>query len=112
MNLRYVRAFDVSEIPAGKMKKIQVEGIDVLIANVNGKFYAVSSECTHFGGDLSEGVLKGNIIVCPNHKARFDITTGNVVSPPKEALSRPNIENLSTYLVKIINQKIMIKISQ
>ena len=63
-------------------------------------------------GDLSEGILNGNVVVCPNHKARFDVTTGNVVSPPKEALSRPDIENLSTYLAKIKNQKIMIKISQ
>ena len=112
VKIRYVRACDVSEIPAGKMKKIQVDGIDVLITNLNGKFYAVSSECTHFGGDLSEGILNGNVVVCPNHKARFDVTTGNVVSPPKEALSRPDIENLSTYLVKVKNQKIMIKISQ
>ena len=112
VNLGYVRACDVSDIPAGKMKKIQVDGIDVLIANVNGKFYAVRSECTHFGGDLSEGVLNGNVVVCPNHKARFDVTTGNVVSPPKEALSRPEIENLSIYLVKIENENIMIKINQ
>ena len=112
MNLRYIPACLISDIPIGKMKKVQVDGIDVLIANVNGKFYAVSSECTHFGGDLSEGVLKGNIVVCPNHKARFDVTTGKVVSPPKEALSRPDIENLSTYLAKIENQNIMIKINQ
>jgi len=107
-----VRACDISDIPVGKMKKVQVDGIDVLIVNVIGKFYAVSSECTHFGGDLSEGVLNDNVVVCPNHKARFDVTNGKVVSPPKEALSRPDIENLSTYLVKIENHNIMIKISQ
>ena len=112
MNLRYIPACLISDIPIGKMKKVQVDGIDVLIANVNGKFYAVSSECTHFGGDLSEGVLEGNVVVCPNHKARFDVTTGKVVSPPKEALSRPNIEDLSMYLVKVENQNIMVDINR
>ena len=89
-----------------------MDDIDVLITIVNGKFYAVSSECTHFGGDLSEGVLEGNVVVCPNHKARFDVTTGKVVSPPKEALSRPNIEDLSMYLVKVENQNIMVDINR
>ena len=112
MNLRYVRVCDISDLPIGKMKKVQVDGIDVLIANVNGKYYAVSYECTHFGGDLSEGALERNVVVCPNHKARFDVTTGKVVSPPTEALSRPDIENLSTYLVKVENQNSMIKINQ
>jgi nitrite reductase/ring-hydroxylating ferredoxin subunit len=91
------------------MKKVTWDGKEVLIANVNGNYYAVGSECTHFGGDLSEGVLEDNVVTCPNHKARFDVTTGKVVSPPAEALSRPDIEDLPTYLVKVENQDIMIK---
>lgn len=79
---------------------------------MTGKYYAVSSECAHFGGDLSEGELNGKVVSCPNHKAKFDVTTGKVVSPRTEALSRPNLENLSTYLVKIENQKIMIAINR
>jgi nitrite reductase/ring-hydroxylating ferredoxin subunit len=106
----YVRAASKSEIAVGKMKKVTWEGKEVLIANVNGSYYAVGSECTHFGGDLSEGVLEGNVITCPNHRAKFDVTTGKVVSPPVEALSRPDIEDLPTYLVKVENQDIMIKI--
>jgi len=50
------------------------------------------------------------VVVCPNHKARFDVTTGKVLSPPAEALSRPDIEDLPTYLVKVENQDIMIKV--
>jgi nitrite reductase/ring-hydroxylating ferredoxin subunit len=106
----YVRAAGRSEIAVGKMKKVTLDGNAVLIANVNGKYYAVGSECTHFGGDLSEGVLEGNIVTCPNHKARFDVITGKVVSPPAEALGHPDIEDLPTYLVKIENQDIIIKI--
>jgi nitrite reductase/ring-hydroxylating ferredoxin subunit len=105
----YVYAAGKSEIAVGKMKKVTLDGNEVLIANVNGNYYAVSSECTHFGGDLSEGVLEDNVVTCPNHKAKFDVTTGKVVSPPAEALSRPDIEDLPTYLVKVENQDIMIK---
>jgi nitrite reductase/ring-hydroxylating ferredoxin subunit len=87
-----------------------LDGRVVLIANVSGNCYAVGSECTHFGGGLSEGVLDGNVVTCPNHKARLDVTTGKVISPPAEALSRPDIEDLPTYLVKVEHQDIMIKV--
>lgn len=66
--------------------------------------------CTHFGGELSDGMLEGNFVTCPVHKARFDVIFGKVVSPPAEALDRPDIENLLTYFVKIENQDILIRI--
>lgn len=110
MESGFVRVATISDIGVGKMKKVTIEEGEVLIVNVNGNFYAVDSVCTHFGGDLSEGKLEGNIVTCPVHKARFDVTSGKVVSPPTEALERPDIENLSTYLMKIENQDIMIKI--
>jgi len=106
----YVRASGKSEIAVGEMKKVVLKGRDVLIANVSGNYYAVGGECTHFGGELSEGVLEGNVVMCPKHKARFDVTTGKVLSPPAEALLRPDIQDLPTYLVKVENQDIMIKV--
>jgi nitrite reductase/ring-hydroxylating ferredoxin subunit len=110
MDSGYVRATGILEIAVGEMKKVILDDRDVLIANIGGIYYAVGSECTHFGGDLSEGVLEGKIVTCPNHKARFDVTTGKVVSPPAEPLSLPNIEDLPKYLVKVENQDIMIKV--
>lgn len=110
MESGYVRVADKSEIAMGKMKKVTIDEKAILIVNVDGNYYAVGSECTHFGGDLSEGVLEGNVVTCPNHRAKFDVTTGKVVSPPAEALGRPDIEDLPTYLVKAENQYIMVKV--
>jgi nitrite reductase/ring-hydroxylating ferredoxin subunit len=107
---RFVRVAGISDIDIGKMQKVTVGDTAVLIANVNGNFFAVDSVCTHFGGDLSEGILECNIITCPVHKARFDVISGKVVSPPAEALGRQDIESLSTYFVKIENQDILIRI--
>ena len=106
----YVRVADKSEISMGKMKKITLEYKEILIANVNGNCYAVDNMCTHFGGDLSEGVLEGNVVTCPNHGAKFDVTNGKVVSLPVEALGRPDTEDLSTYLVKVEDQHITVKV--
>ena len=110
MDTGYVHVADKSDIGMGKMKKFTLGEVVVLIANVNGNYYAVDNMCTHFGGDLSEGFLEGNVITCPNHQSKFDVTTGKVVSPPAEALGRPEIEDLPTYLVKFENQYIMVKV--
>ena len=110
MEAGYVRVANKSEIGTGKMKKALLDDKEVLIVNVEGTYYAVDNLCTHYGGDLSEGVLKGNVVTCPNHGSKFDVTTGKVVSPPAEALGRPDIEDLQTYLVKVEDQYIMVKI--
>lgn len=110
MNTEYTRVAYTKDLGAGKMKKVTLENKDVLIVNFEGAYYAVDSFCTHYGGDLSEGTLEGKIITCPVHKAKFDVTTGKVVSPPTEALDRPDIEDLPTFSLKILNQEILIKI--
>lgn len=110
MESGYVRVAGKSEIAISKMKKVTLDDKEILIANVNGTYYAIGNECTHFGGDLSQGVLEGKIITCPNHKTKFDVTTGKVVSPPTEALSRPDIEDEPQCSIKVEKQDIMVKL--
>ena len=105
----YVRVGDKSEIPVGKMKKVVSQGKEILIANVNGSFYAIGNICTHARGDLSQGTLEGNIVTCPKHKSKFDVTTGKVVSPPKMGLFHPKIQDEQAYILKIENDDILIK---
>ncbi len=85
---------NISEVTVGQMKMVQAENIPILIANVDGNYYAVDALCTHYAGDLSQGKLEGKIVTCPNHDSKFDITSGKVVSGPEEPLGRPRIEDL------------------
>ena len=79
----YTKVARASEIPAGSMKMMMVAGREILVANVNGKYYATPNRCTHNNGDLSKGTLEGNIMTCPNHSQRFDLTTGKSIQGPK-----------------------------
>jgi nitrite reductase/ring-hydroxylating ferredoxin subunit len=106
----YVYAVKTSEVAVGKTKKLPLGEFGVLIANMDGEFYAVDALCTHYGGDLSAGTLQGKILTCPVHGAKFDVTSGKVVSPPTEPLDRPVIENLITYPLKVENDEIYIKV--
>ena len=72
----------VNEIPDGKMKHVEVDGKEVLIANIGDKFYAVSDRCGHMNALLSTGNLTGNTVTCPFHGAKYDVTTGKKLSEP------------------------------
>jgi nitrite reductase/ring-hydroxylating ferredoxin subunit len=59
----FVEVGKVSEISNGKMKHVEVDGKEeVLIANVGGKFYAISDRCGHMNALLSMGNLTGNTV--------------------------------------------------
>ena len=106
----YVQAALKSEIPDGRVKMVKLGDKEVLIANVNGSYYAINNRCTHAGTDLSQGTLEGNIVECPKHHAKFDVLTGKVISPPKIAFFHPKIQDELSYQVKIKNENIFIKL--
>ena len=81
--LTFVKVAETSEVPLGQMKTVKLAEKEVLIANVNGVYYAIGNICTHQRGDLSKGTLEGITVTCPKHKSKFDVTTGKVISGPK-----------------------------
>jgi nitrite reductase/ring-hydroxylating ferredoxin subunit len=107
--LGFLKVAETSEIPAGKMKMIKLEEKEILVVNVDGNYYAIANRCTHRGGDLSKGSLDGNIITCPVHGARFDVTTGKAISGPKILFFKSKTEDEPSFEVKIEGKDVMLK---
>jgi len=78
----FVRAAKTAEVPAGTIHEFQIEGKAVALANVEGKFYAISDVCVHRGGPLGQGELHGKVVTCPWHGWQYDVTSGKVVQNP------------------------------
>jgi 3-phenylpropionate/trans-cinnamate dioxygenase ferredoxin component len=74
-----------STVPAGTMTCVAIEYERVLLAHVDGVFYALRDACGHRGASLSRGTLAGHVVECPLHFARFDVRTGTLVSGPASA---------------------------
>ena len=82
-NESYVEAAKVNEIPSGKMKHVELNGKEIVVSNVNGKYYAMDDRCGHMNALPSMGTLSNdNIITCPFHGAKFDVTNGKKVGEP------------------------------
>ena len=82
MSGEYVKVGQVSDFPKGSLKRVSVAGEDAVVGNIEGKLYAIANKCTHRGGPLNEGELKGATVTCPWHGGQFDIVTGKVLEPP------------------------------
>ena len=92
----------VTEISPGKMKKISIDGREILVSNINGVFFAVDDTCTHSGASLSEGSLNGCIITCGWHKAEFDCKTGKLTKFPAK------LRDLTSYNVTVESDNVFV----
>ena len=97
----FVEVAKTREIEQGKMKSVEVKGVDILLANVDGKFYAIDDRCGHMNALLSMGTLRGKIVVCPFHFAEFDVTTGQKTKDPQSE-SFENLEKLPEDMQKFL----------
>ena len=78
----YVTVARAADVPPGERIVVEVKERYIAIFNVSGTYYAIEDVCTHDDGPLAEGELHGLEIECPRHGARFDISTGKVLSMP------------------------------
>ncbi len=99
----FIRVADTKDIAPSQMKEVQVDGESICIANIDGKYYAIGSICTHEGGPLADGTLDGYEVECLWHNSKFDVRTGEVKSPPAN-------EPEPSYEVKIEGNNILIKL--
>ncbi|MFZ1876431.1 MAG: Rieske 2Fe-2S domain-containing protein [Nitrososphaeraceae archaeon] len=68
-----------SDIQEGKFTSVTVGGKEILIANIQGSYFATGNICTHEGAELHEGELHDKQLICPWHGARWDLTTGQLI---------------------------------
>jgi 3-phenylpropionate/trans-cinnamate dioxygenase ferredoxin subunit len=113
----FVEATRVGELKPGEMKKYVVKGREVLLALVDGQYYAVDNRCRHMGGNLSKGKLEGTIVTCPRHGSQYDLKDGHVVrwtTWPGALLALDQLRSqrrpLPVFAVKVEGDRVMLKL--
>jgi len=85
IEMQFVDISDVKDVPVGKMKYAEIKEKEIMIANSDGRIYALCDRCSHMNAPLSMGTLNGKVVTCPMHGARFDVTSGKKVGEPMAA---------------------------
>lgn len=107
----YVRVAGAGEVAPGMIVPIEAAGKKLLLANVGGRFFAAARKCPHLGFNLCKGSLEGQSVVCPLHKAKFDLETGAVGRDPKLLFIKMTAKSdLATYPVKVEGGDVLVGI--
>jgi nitrite reductase (NADH) small subunit len=99
----FVRIATTAEIAPGTIREVQAEGKTLAVANVEGRFYAISNTCIHRGGPLGQGLLEGIVVTCPWHGWRYDVSTGKA--------SHNQAAGVECYPVEVRGEEVFVDIS-
>jgi nitrite reductase/ring-hydroxylating ferredoxin subunit len=55
----FVKVANTNEIEPGQARLVDVKGKEIALFNVDGELFALDNTCTHRGGPLAEGEVRG-----------------------------------------------------
>ena len=99
----FVKVAKTRDLGEGGMLAVTVEGSEVLLARVQGHYYAISNVCSHADAWLDQGDLRTATweVECPLHQGRFDLRTGKATAGPP---NRP----VQVYAVRVEGEDILV----
>ena len=89
---------------SGSMIAVVLGDYRIARYDVGGELFAPAGTCTHAQALLTDGTLLGEIVECPLHGGRFSVRTGKGLGPPIPC-------DLKTYLVRVIDDEIQVRIA-
>src|SRR5438094_5487825 len=63
----FVKVGTRADFPEGEMRRIEANGLPVVITRRDGLLHAMGAVCAHAGGPLEQGKLEGDVVTCPWH---------------------------------------------
>jgi naphthalene 1,2-dioxygenase system ferredoxin subunit len=92
-----------SEVDENEMISVEAGGLEICLAKIDGKYYAINNICTHFYTWLSSGELfpEKLEVQCPLHDSKFSFESGDPHQPPAD-------KPVEVYGVKVEGDDIMV----
>ena len=75
----------------------------IIVRDHENNYYCADGLCTHEEIHLCDGLVVECTIECPKHSSIFDVTTGEVETPPA-------CDDLKTYPVKVEAGRVFVEI--
>jgi nitrite reductase/ring-hydroxylating ferredoxin subunit len=80
------------DIPEGERKLVQVDDLSIGVFHHQDAWYAVRNSCLHRGGPVATGSLEGDVLTCPWHGYKYNVTNGELLADPKAKLDMYPVE--------------------
>lgn len=99
----FVKVAKARDLAEGGMVAVLVGDTEILLARVQGQYYAVSNVCSHADAWLDQGELRPATweVQCPLHQGRFDLRTGHPTAGPA-------YQPVQVYAVRVAGEDILV----
>ncbi len=81
---------------------------EVLLVRTGDHVCALQRRCPHLGADLAQGTVRDGLLICPKHKAAFDLATGKAADPARLLFLKFRTLDVATYPVQIRDGRILV----
>ena len=99
------RVCGISELPTGKLKRVTLSDIELIVTNLGECIRAFPPTCPHLAEPLLDsGLLKDSLLTCTKHLWQWDLRTGEMHG----ASERP----VQMYEAQLNGEDVMVKIEQ
>jgi nitrite reductase/ring-hydroxylating ferredoxin subunit len=78
----FVAVLPEAELPENQLRRVDANGMPVLLVRRGERIYAIAETCAHLGGPLSEGNVEDASVRCPWHGSRYSLEDGRVLEGP------------------------------
>jgi len=79
--VNYQFTVDLNDLPQRQPVKKTLGEVEVLLIREGDNVRAYQAKCPHAGAPLEQGAICGDRLVCPWHKAAFNLASGKICEP-------------------------------
>ena len=94
-------------ISPGETTAVEVAGLPVAIANVEGEYFAFGNFCPHQATPLGgQPLSRSCLIACPEHHSMYDVRSGQCVLPSDDGYTG----TLTTYATRVVDSVVQVEV--
>ncbi len=101
MKDKMIKAGKISDIPEGEGRVFHTGQNEIAIFRLESGMVAIDNRCPHHAGPLADGIVAGDLVVCPLHGHRFNLKTGE---------SAGDDGRIKTYHVSVEGEEIFLEV--
>jgi apoptosis-inducing factor 3 len=78
----FLQGIAINDVPSGSIVRGVVDSEDAILVRRGDDFFFIGAQCSHYHGELADGLIVGETVRCPLHHACFSLRTGTALKAP------------------------------
>ena len=101
----FYTAAALSELTGPKPLRRELNGWALLLVREGDEIYAFRNLCPHLAVRMNAARVENGAIICPNHRARFDLRTGRCLDSALSGVS-DGLAPLSRFETRVVDERV------